>query len=177
MKLTAKQRVFVDAYLQCRNATQAAIEAGYSERSARQMGAQNMSLPVITSEIVARTSEAAMQADEVIARLADIARGTIADFIEIKPGLPGDFFVDLERAKRMGKMHLVKRIKYNSHGQPEIELYDSQAALVALGKLHSLFSDRIEVSDDLTDEERTDRIAALLETARVRRDKQVGGNG
>jgi phage terminase small subunit len=167
----------VDAYLQCRNATQAAIEAGYSERSARFIGYENLTKPYITAEIEARTAEAAMQADEVIARLADIARGTIADFIEIKPGLTGDVFMNFDKAQRLGKMHLIKKIRYNSRGQPEIELHDSQAALVALGKLHSLFSDRIEVSDDLTDEERADRIAALLETARIRRDKQVGGNG
>ena len=50
-KLTAKQSLFVKEYLIDLNATQAAIRAGYAERSAQQMGAENMLKPVIASAI------------------------------------------------------------------------------------------------------------------------------
>lgn len=50
-KLTAKQSLFVKEYLIDLNATQAAIRAGYSERSAQQMGAENMLKPVVSSAI------------------------------------------------------------------------------------------------------------------------------
>ena len=46
-KLTAKQEMFCREYLIDLNATQAAIRAGYSETSARQVGSDNMSKHVI----------------------------------------------------------------------------------------------------------------------------------
>ncbi|MFA5753528.1 MAG: terminase small subunit, partial [Bacteroidales bacterium] len=45
MKLTPKQKRFVDEYLIDLNATQAAIRAGYSERTARIIGAENLIKP------------------------------------------------------------------------------------------------------------------------------------
>lgn len=51
-KLTAKQRRFVEAYTG--NATAAAIAAGYSEKTARFMGHENLTKPYILAEIKAR---------------------------------------------------------------------------------------------------------------------------
>lgn len=50
-ELTPKQKAFADEYLICGNATEAAKKAGYSERSARQMGAENLSKPYISEYI------------------------------------------------------------------------------------------------------------------------------
>ena len=50
-KLTAKQSLFVQEYLIDLNATQAAIRAGYAERSAQQIGAENMLKPVVATVI------------------------------------------------------------------------------------------------------------------------------
>ncbi|MEG9531392.1 terminase small subunit [Mannheimia indoligenes] len=50
-KLTDKQKRFVEEYLIDLNATQAAIRAGYSEGTARQIGAENLSKPVIQEAI------------------------------------------------------------------------------------------------------------------------------
>ncbi|MEQ6916021.1 terminase small subunit [Halomonas aquatica] len=57
VRLTPKQSRFVDEYLIDLNATQAAIRAGYSEKTARQVGAENLSKPDIASAIEARTQE------------------------------------------------------------------------------------------------------------------------
>lgn len=46
-KLTAKQSLFIKEYLVDLNATQAAIRAGYSKKTARQAGAENLSKPAI----------------------------------------------------------------------------------------------------------------------------------
>ena len=54
MALTAKQQKFVDEYMIDCNATQAAIRAGYSEKTARQIGEQNLSKLDILSAIKAR---------------------------------------------------------------------------------------------------------------------------
>ena len=50
---TAKQERFVEEYLVDLNATQAAIRAGYSRNSARQIGDENLSKPAIAAAIAA----------------------------------------------------------------------------------------------------------------------------
>ncbi len=49
--LTPKQQRFVDEYLIDLNATQAAIRAGYSRNSARQIGDENLSKPNIAAAV------------------------------------------------------------------------------------------------------------------------------
>lgn len=51
MPLNAKQEAFVREYLVDLNATQAAIRAGYSEKTARAIGAENLTKPDIASAI------------------------------------------------------------------------------------------------------------------------------
>jgi phage terminase small subunit len=51
MKLTDKQNLFIQEYLTDLNATQAAIRAGYSEKTAQRIGSENLSKPVIKAEI------------------------------------------------------------------------------------------------------------------------------
>ncbi len=55
--LTAKQQRFVEEYLIDLNATQAACRAGYSRSSARQIGPENLSKPVIAAAIAAAKRE------------------------------------------------------------------------------------------------------------------------
>jgi phage terminase small subunit len=50
-KLTAKQDRFVAEYLIDLNATQAAIRAGYSEKTARFIGAENLTKPIISAAV------------------------------------------------------------------------------------------------------------------------------
>lgn len=54
MALTAKQQRFVDEYLIDLNATQAAIRAGYSENTAKEMGHENLTKPHIAEVIAER---------------------------------------------------------------------------------------------------------------------------
>lgn len=51
VRLTALQVRFIDEYLVDLNATQAAIRAGYSAKTARQAGAENLSKPAIQAAI------------------------------------------------------------------------------------------------------------------------------
>lgn len=57
MKLTAKQQRFIEEYLVDLNATQAAIRAGYSEKTAGFIGAENLKKPNIAAEIAKRRGE------------------------------------------------------------------------------------------------------------------------
>jgi len=86
--------------------------------------------------------ELAMDADEVLLRLGQQARASIADFIE--PIGEHQFFLNMDKVKEKG--HLIKKIRYTASG-PEIELHDPQAALVHIGKHFALFTDRVKVEN------------------------------
>ena len=49
--LTPKQQRFVEEYLIDLNATQAAIRAGYSEKTAQEIGSENLSKPMVAKAI------------------------------------------------------------------------------------------------------------------------------
>lgn len=54
MALTPKQDRFIQEYLKDLNATQAALRAGYSEKTAYSIGNENLSKPEIAAEIAKR---------------------------------------------------------------------------------------------------------------------------
>ncbi|MBV0930432.1 terminase small subunit [Lentilactobacillus sp. IMAU92037] len=78
-KLTPKQRKFVDEYIKLGNATQAAINAGYSRRTAKSIGQENLTKPDLKSFIDQRMAEIEshriMDAQEALQLLTRIARG------------------------------------------------------------------------------------------------------
>lgn len=135
-KLTDKQQAFINEYLQCWNAAQAARKAGYSEMTARSIGSENLTKPDIVEEIQRRITEMTMSADEALIRLSDHARADMSDFITIRHGLP---FVDLEKASQRGKLHLLKKFRNTDKGV-EIELQDVQSALVQVLKEQHLIA-------------------------------------
>ncbi len=57
-KLTAKQEAFAIEYSICHNGTKAAIKAGYSARSARQIAEENLTKPDIQEKIAEQEKEA-----------------------------------------------------------------------------------------------------------------------
>lgn len=77
-KMTKKQMLFCDEYLIDLNAAQAAIRAGYSEKTARAIGAENLTKPDIKEYIKKRLAEkeAALIADqdEVLRYLTAVMR-------------------------------------------------------------------------------------------------------
>ena len=79
MKLTTKQQKFVTAYVELGNATSAALKAGYSKRTARSIGQENLTKPDIKAAIDERMKKLEdakiMKADEAMKLLTRIARG------------------------------------------------------------------------------------------------------
>lgn len=57
MKLTPKQKAFADFYIELDNATEAAIKAGYSKRTAKEVGYENLTKPHIKNYIEERTKQ------------------------------------------------------------------------------------------------------------------------
>lgn len=84
--LTAKQAQFVREYLIDLNATQAAIRAGYSKKTAAAVGAENLRKPQIKSAIAEatqkRANETGIDAAWVLRRLAAEAEADIADLYD-----------------------------------------------------------------------------------------------
>jgi len=72
-ELTDKQQRFVDEYLVDFNATQAAIRSGYSEKTARAIGAENLTKPdiakAIQSAMLQKKQRTELDADFVIKSL------------------------------------------------------------------------------------------------------------
>lgn len=85
MALTQKQRLFVDEYLIDLNATQAAIRAGYSKRTAGQIGDENLKKPQIAQAIKeamdSRSKRVQINADYVLNRLVEIDRLDVLDIL------------------------------------------------------------------------------------------------
>ena len=77
MKLTDKQRRFTEEY--CSNgfnATQAAISAGYSEKTAKQQGCENLAKPYIQDAIQEFMSKATKKA---LLTTEDVVRGLLKE--------------------------------------------------------------------------------------------------
>jgi hypothetical protein len=80
--LLPKQRVFVEAYFACgMNGTEAARRAKYKQP---RVSAQDLLRhPGVRAAIEERLAEAAMSANEVLARMTQIARGDMSDFLRV----------------------------------------------------------------------------------------------
>ncbi|MDX0262422.1 terminase small subunit [Sinorhizobium meliloti] len=82
-ELTPKQARFVEEYLIDLNATQAAIRAGYSKKTANEIGAENLAKPSIKAAVedalAKRSEETRIDANWVLQRLAAEAEADIAD--------------------------------------------------------------------------------------------------
>lgn len=81
--LEPRQRKFVQAYLREPNATKAALAAGYSEKTARQMGSENLSKPDIAAAVESGFKQV-MGKNEVRSRTAEAAAATFEDFLSIE---------------------------------------------------------------------------------------------
>ncbi|MEN4566115.1 terminase small subunit [Pantoea agglomerans] len=93
MALTDKQEMFCREYLIDLNATQAAIRAGYSEKTSNEQGARllaNVSVQIRISELKAqRNDRIDVDADYVLKRLFEIDQMDVLDILlangELKP--------------------------------------------------------------------------------------------
>jgi hypothetical protein len=143
-KLSGKRELFVESYLALLNGSAAAKEAGYAYP--RQEASRLLTIPNIRAHIARRMEDASMTADEVLFRLTEQATVNIADFVTITTGvneitgLP-EQILGLNWREIQARGHLIKSITSTPNG-PRIELHDGQAALMALGKRHALFTEK-----------------------------------
>ncbi len=134
-KLTPKQQRFVDEYLVDLNATQAAIRAGYSKKTAYCIGIENLKKPVIQAEIKKRQSKLQnkleITQERVLQELAAVAFANGTDFMKIVG--PGAAVAIPTEEISAEKLPAIAGIKNNQYGV-EIKLHDKVRALELLGK-------------------------------------------
>ena len=135
MKLTAKQKIFCDEYIISLNATQAAIKAGYSKKTARKIAAENLTKPVIQSYISERMKqkESSLIAtqDEVLQYLTSVLRGESQTTDTVLVGI-GDGCLEVQEVEK--KPSEKDRLK----------------AAELLGKRYGLYTDKISADVDMS---------------------------
>lgn len=159
-KLTAKQQRFVDEYLIDLNGAQAAIRAGYSKKTAKEIASETLTKPNVAAAIADRTTKRAERVevtqDEVIAELAKIGFANMLDYVV--PSSDGNVRVnlaDLDRDKAAAIQEIVVDEMFSENdGETKVKvqrvrfkLADKRAALVDLGKHLGMFVLRVEQVD------------------------------
>ena len=174
-KLTNKQRIFIDEYLRSFNATRAAIKAGYSEKTARSVGSENLTKPDIRTEIDERLQQSRMSADEALLRISNIANGDIGELLD------NNGLLDIRQAKEKGLTRLLKKIKQKTIThigkkdddddteitEIEFEMYSAHEAQRDILKVNGRFTDRVDLTSggkELQPERNDERFNRAIES-------------
>ena len=144
--MTKKQKRFVDEYLIDLNATQAAIRAGYSPLTARDIGCENLTKPniqeAIDKAIAERSRRTGVNADRVVRELAKIAFVNAGEVIDFDTAI----LMDKISEDDMAAIQSVKVKTFGEDGvEREVKLADKLKALELLGKHLGLFKDKVEL--------------------------------
>lgn len=152
--LTDKQQRFVDEYLIDLNATQAAIRTGYSEKTAKEIGSENLTKPNIQKAIEEaqnkRTEQTQIDAAYVLKRLVEIDQMDVLDIMDDQmkirpvnewPKVWRQYVVNLENLELSDGEGCFKKIKWP----------DKVKNLELLGRHVSVgaFKDKVEHSGKL----------------------------
>ncbi|WP_068113375.1 terminase small subunit [Tropicimonas marinistellae] len=152
MKLTPKQRRFVEEYLTDLNATQAAIRAGYSQQTAREIGYENMTKPHISAAISAAQAERSrrlrLSQDAVLQGLAKIGFADIRKIFTADGKLKAVADLDDDIAGAIAAVDVVTRTVPTKKGEEadvvcvnRIRFSDKRAALVEIAKLQGYYDE------------------------------------
>ena len=133
-KLNIKQKMFADEYLVCLNATESAIKAGYSEKTAYSIGQRLLKKVEVKNYIDEHLkkleSEKIADTKEIMESLTRILRGQEQEETIVIEG-QGD---GVSKARKIKK---------------EISPRDRLKAAELLGKRYGLFTDKIEQTTEV----------------------------
>lgn len=168
MALTEKQKRFIEEYLIDLNATQAAIRAGYSPATAKEVGCQNLTKlnirTCIDKAIAERSKRTGVNADRIIEELAKIAFLNPTDLIDVNnAALKANVVPEDTAAIQSVKVKTIPT--RNGEGvEREIKVADKIKALELLGKHVGMFRDKVDVTID-----KSEKLDDIL--------SQMGGEG
>lgn len=122
--LTEKERIFADEYIKTTNATQSAIKAGYSEKTASSKGSQllrKVKVRQYIDEVMDKRSENTIAtADEVLQYLSRVMNGEEKDAF----GLDVSVADRTKAAELLGKRHMLFTDKVKLDAEIEIDISD-----------------------------------------------------
>ena len=163
-KLTSKQKMFVKEYLVDLNATQAALRAGYSEKTAYRTGADNLKKPQIQEAIQQamqkREQRTEITADKVLEEYAKLGFSDVTDYLQVvterilvghdkETGEPiSDIrqFVLMKDTKDIPpeKLAAISEVKQHKDGSISFKLHDKKGALDSIARHLGMFTERVE---------------------------------
>ncbi|MFV1484513.1 MULTISPECIES: terminase small subunit [unclassified Phaeobacter] len=156
-KLTPKQQRFVEEYLVDLNATQAAIRAGYSEKTAGHQGFAHLKKPQIQKAVQEcmeeRSKRTEITQDRVLNELAKVAFSDLRKVLTSSGALIDTQDWDDDVAGFVSSVEVVKKPsgEFDEDGRPivdhvhKIRAWDKMAALEKLGKHLGMFVERSKV--------------------------------
>lgn len=157
-ELTAQQLRFIDEYMIDLNGKQAAIRAGYSERTAESQASRLLRHVKVQSEVSRRQAERSKRceitADKVLKELAMLGFANMKNYMRAGPnGDPYLDFSDLTEEQTAALQEVTVEDYVDGRGEDAREvkrvrfkLADKRAALVDIGKHLGMFKERVEHS-------------------------------
>lgn len=134
MKLTPKQQAFADYYIETGNATESAIKAGYSKKTAKEIGCENLTKPnvknYIDERMKAMNDKRIAKAEEVLQYLTRVLRGEETEQVVVTENT-GDY---TSEARIIDK---------------ELNAKDRIKAAELLGKRYALFTDKVDIEGNV----------------------------
>lgn len=123
-KLTVKQQAFADYYLETGNATEAAIRAGYSKKTAKVIGAENLTKPYLKTYIDERLkvmeSKRIASGEEVLQYLTKVMRGEERDQFDLDASLQDR----TKAAELLGKRYNLFKEQVELSGDVGVKIVD-----------------------------------------------------
>jgi len=166
MKLSQKQKRFCREYIIDLNATQAAVRAGYSERTARNQSCVLLTKPnikaYVTKLIDNISKKTEITVERVLREYAKLAFTNFDDLVDMSTGMP--VFRDIKKIKseHMAALQSVSETKFGL----KIRMHDKKGALDSLAKHLGLFAEdnkrELKMQVGEITKENTDRIKDLF---------------
>ena len=153
MALNDKQKRFCEEYLIDLNATQAAIRAGYSVKTANEQGSQLLAKLSVQEEISAKMAERSKRTgvnqDRIVQELARLAFCNITDVVDrdgkIRDSATEDDLACIESMK-VKKTSIGNGENISDSEEREVKIYSKLKALELLGKHLGMWRDKQDIN-------------------------------
>ncbi len=189
-KLPVREQLFVAAYIAHGNATAAAKAAGYSAKTAYAKGSELLKRPRVAKAIEDAKrriiSKYQVSAERTLEEMALIGHSDVRNYvfnddgtIGLAPGAPDSAMRAIRKLKRRGRVEYIGKGKNEKAVivyDTELELWSKDAQIRNIGEHLALFKESRSIDkpetdpdDELTPEQRNDRIIDLLRLAQKRK--------
>ena len=181
LKLTQKQEKFVIQYFKTGNATQSAITAGYSPKTAQVIAAENLTKPMIVERLTQlrqKVEDAAVMTKlEILKRHSEFARTNLTDFMELgQDGSWVNIGKETPNAGAIAEIH--SRTEYDEDGAhptvyTSVKLCDRQKSMSEICKILGFYQ---QPDMPIEDNRQVNFIFVLPDGTRIAPSKLTGNN-